>query len=584
MRYCRAILILAVFTIAYVLAVLTAKVPFLMGLLGLVLVAKAARKGYQGLTAFGTARWSSAEDLEQAGMLSEKPGLIIGRIYAPRPGFVASLKALFDRKVPHFEACERFVLAMRKLQPQKNTALVKLSNAVHVAVFAPTGVGKGVSCVIPHLLNCPESMVVVDFKGENYLLTAKHRQEKFGHRIVVLDPFKVVTKTPDSFNPLDRIDAGSPLLINDCRSLANALVIRTGEEKDPHWADSAELWIGAMAITAALYGADDDRSLQTVRTLLTNPHKMAAVIDLLCKSTACGGMASRIGYQLTNYKDKELSSVLTTTNRFMNFLDTLAVAESTRTSSFNPDDLCKGKMTVYLVLPPDRMREQSALLRMWIGAMLRAVVQGGLQEKNKVHFVLDEAASLGRMDALDDAVDKYRGYGVRLQFYYQSMGQLRKCWGEGGDTTILSNTTQVYFGVNDQQTAEYVSNRLGEATIVVDSGGDSDGESDQSSSPDSTKSRTTSRNRNRNWARQARKLLKPEEVAGLPPRTAITFAPGVPPIMTSLVRYYEEGSRGEGRWKRIRWLGEVWLASLLLLLLAAGSGVLVTAMRVAPIR
>jgi len=31
-----------------------------------------------------------------------------------------------------------------------------------------------------------------------------------------------------------------------------------------------------------------------------------------------------------------------------------------------------------------------------------------------VHFVLDEAASLGRMDALDDAVDKYRGYGVRL--------------------------------------------------------------------------------------------------------------------------------------------------------------------------
>ena len=43
-----------------------------------------------------------------------------------------------------------------------------------------------------------------------------------------------------------------------------------------------------------------------------------------------------------------------------------------------------------------------------------------------MHFVLDEAASLGHMDALDDAVDKFRGYGVRLQFYFQSLGQLAK--------------------------------------------------------------------------------------------------------------------------------------------------------------
>ena len=51
--------------------------------------------------------------------------------------------------------------------------------------------------------------------------------------------------------------------------------------------------------------------------------------------------------------------------------------------------------------------------------MLRAVVAGGLRNDKKVHFILDEAASLGHMDALDDAVDKYRGYGVRLQLYYQ---------------------------------------------------------------------------------------------------------------------------------------------------------------------
>ena len=135
--------------------------------------------------------------------------------------------------------------------------------------------------------------------------------------------------------------------------------------------------------------------------------------------------------------------VLTTTNRFLKFLDTIAIAESTRSSSFHPADLLKGKTTVYLCLPPEHMRAQSALLRMWIGAMLRGVVRGGLQDKNRVHFVLDEAASLGHMDALDDAVDKFRGYGVRLLFLFQSVSQLSKCFPEGQEQTLLSNTSQV---------------------------------------------------------------------------------------------------------------------------------------------
>ena len=72
-----------------------------------------------------------------------------------------------------------------------NPALVRLPKAVHTAVFAPTGVGKGVSCVIPFLLTSDESAVVVDFKGENFRLTAEHRRKAFGHQIVVLDPFKI---------------------------------------------------------------------------------------------------------------------------------------------------------------------------------------------------------------------------------------------------------------------------------------------------------------------------------------------------------------------------------------------------------
>jgi type IV secretion system protein VirD4 len=176
---------------------------------------------------------------------------------------------------------------------------------------------------------------------------------------------------------------------------------------------------------------------------------------------------------------------------------------------------------------------------MWIGSLLRAVVRGGLKER-RVHFLLDESSSLGHLDCLDDAVDKYRGYGVRLQFFYQSLGQLKKCFPEGQDQTLLSNTTQIFFGVNDYPTAEYVSNRLGEETLIIESGGTSTGRSWQTSD-NGNSSTSHSINRNENWQQGARRLLKPEEVLALNERTAITFTPGIPPIWSTLVRYYEQG-------------------------------------------
>jgi type IV secretion system protein VirD4 len=134
---------------------------------------------------------------------------------------------------------------------------------------------------------------------------------------------------------------------------------------------------------------------------------------------------------------------------------------------------------------------------------------------------------------------------IRLQLYYQDLGQLKKCWPDGADQTLLANTTQVFFGVNDQQTAEYVSNRLGEETIIVADWGESKSWSDQGSGQGG-RSSSYSRSCNLNHKQVGRKLLKPEEVAGLDPRVAITFTPGRPPIWTRLVRYYEGGWNNAG--------------------------------------
>jgi type IV secretion system protein VirD4 len=539
-RLCRGLLIVSAIEFMGALAVgLAACGPWAwMAAAGAVFV-WAIKRGRRVLWAHGTSRWANVDDLQ--GMIDADQGLILGRLGSAESKWQRKgVAALVDRRIGAKEACRRFFSAGKL--GQQRSPIVRLSRAVHTAVFAPTGVGKGISIAVPFLLTCPESCVVVDFKGELVRLTANTRRRAFGHRIVVLDPFKVVTQRPDTFNPLESLDPDCPTVLDECRDLAEALVIRTGQEKEPHWNDSAEVWIAAMIAATVQFAHPENRSLQRVRELLTDPARIEGAIKVMCESDAWEGMLARLGYQLTHFKDKELASTLTSSNRFLRFLDTLAIADSTKSSSFDPAALRKGRMTIYLILPPEHMRAQAGLLRVWIGSMLRACVRGGLQENNKVHFVLDEAASLGRMEALDDAVDKYRGYGIRLQFYYQSLGQLKKSWPDGADQTLLSNTTQIYFGVNDLGTAEHVSGRLGEETIIVDSGGRSSGTSSQTSRNGADVSLGRSRNSNDNWQQQAHKLLKPDEVMALPPRIAITFTPGSRPIRTMLLRYYEEKS------------------------------------------
>lgn len=522
------------------------------GAVAVVLItARRLRGPRRRLDTLGSARWADELDLRRAGMIDGSSGLVLGRCGAGA-GILAASRRLFDWRTASNIACKGFLCALRR----KERPVVRLAGAVHTAVFSPSGGGKGVSCVIPFLLTCDEPCVVIDFKGENAKLTADHRRRVFGHDVVLLDPYRQVTRSPDSFNPLAFIDKDNPLALDECNDLAKALVIRTGEEKEPHWNDSAEAWIAAVLATVAYYGEPDSgtRSLQTGREILSDPQKLEMAIRLMCESDAWSGMLARMGGQLKHFVEKEKSSTLTTVSRHLRFLDTLAVAECTRLSSFDPAGLRKGKMTIYLVLPPDHMRAQSALLRMWIGSLLRAVIRGGPQEHRKVHFILDEAASLGHLECIDDAVDKYRGYGVRLQFYFQSLGQLKRCFPEGQDQTLLSNTSQIYFGINDTATADYVSARLGDQTIVVDSGGTSRGTSHQQSySAQQHASSGSSDSSNANWQQQARRLLKPEELMTLPPRTAITFTPGIVPVCTTLLRYYEERKLGhrQGRLARM---------------------------------
>jgi type IV secretion system protein VirD4 len=286
------------------------------------------------------------------------------------------ISKLFSPRVSAYEAAGEFFSAHRR----RMGSIVRLPNIVHCMVVAPTGVGKDTRIIGPHLMKSRRSAVVVDPKSESARRTAEHRRKKFGHDIVIVDPYRIFTQTPDRLNPLDFIYKDDMSAIDDCVWLAKAAVTRTAGEREPHFNDSSELLISASAATVVQYGDPKlTRSLQTVAQLIFHSGRREDAIRLMCESTCWNGALAMMGEQLRNFQEREKSSVLTTTARHLRFLNSPVIAESISSSTFDPNELRNGRMTVYLIIPPEHLRAQAALLHIWISTLMRVMVKGGLE-------------------------------------------------------------------------------------------------------------------------------------------------------------------------------------------------------------
>lgn len=500
---------------------------------------KNARRWTGSVWSHGTARMASISDLLRYRLLGDD-GLILGTTgFMPRPSQKEGLSALFSDSMSPESGVFLFLSAFGGSR-WVSDHLIRIRDFVHLATFAPTGRGKGVSVLIPNLLTYPKSAVITDPKGELYKITAGYRRQKFGHQIFRLDPFGISGPGAEAFNPLLFIDPLAEDFLDQCRDLANMMIVRTGHEHDPHWNDSAELVITAfIAYVCACESQLAERTLHLVRDLLSSRHSYAKAVETMQQVDGFGGVIQRLGHELSWFADKELGSVLTTVNRQMAFLDSQAIARSTASSSFDPRVLRSGRASIYLCLPHDRLETLAPLMRMWVGMIIRIITRGAPDERNPVMFFLDEAGHLGKIQVLEQAVTLMRGMGIRLWFFYQSINQLYTVYGEKASTILDNIDTQQYFGVNSFFAADELSKRIGESTIPIVSRGENSGYSRQSSNSGQGSS-TVSSGTNVNYSDTGRRLFKAEEIMVLPDDMALIFHRNLPVISARLFKYYDE--------------------------------------------
>ena len=420
---------------------------------------------------------------------------------------------------------DAFVLGTLPGAPRKGDARFRQDG--HILTCAPTGAGKGVGGVIPNLLDYPGSAFVLDFKGENYAVTARARRE-LGQHVILVDPFGITGASSHALNWLDALDPDSPDVVSRAAGLADMLVAVEGADADSHWTDTArELLRGLLVHVAGL--PTNRRTMAELRRIVTASEGDLA--DTLAEMQADPERGQRIPARAAtahlNRPERERGSVLSTVVRHTAWLDDPRLCAALAASDFDMADLKRQSMTVYLAIPPDRLRVCLGFVRGFIGLALDGITAAPGRPVQRVAFFLDEFGQLGRMDRLADSVTLLRGYGAQLWLFVQDLSQLKAVYPRW--QSFLANTSQQFFGTADFDTARYLSGALGQQTIRY--------ETQNVSQSSGTWGKPGSSSTSTGEHLQGRPLLTPDEVMRLGPTQPIVLVSGEPPYLLHRVSY-----------------------------------------------
>jgi len=237
-----------------------------------------------------------------------------------------------------------------------------------------------------------------------------------------------------SVNPLSRIDVESPECVSDSASLADSLVIRGGGE-ETHWDDTAASFLqGILLYVAALPESEPSdykgrwearRHLGTLRQILTQPESSLAALlkELSQDEETAHGMIARCANMFLGKADRERSGVLSTAQRHTAFLDDPRVVETLKSSDLDFQTLKTEVQTVFLVMPPDKLKAYSRYSRLVLGMALKAMTKTQGLPEHPVVFMLDEFAQLGHFAPAEEALSILRGYGGCLWVMVQDLSQ-----------------------------------------------------------------------------------------------------------------------------------------------------------------
>ncbi len=118
---------------------------------------------------------------------------------------------------------------------------------------------------------------------------------------------------------------------------------------------------------------------------------------------------------------------------------------------------------LFLNCTPEQRDTLRPLLSAWVGISSTALMGCSPDKDRRIWFILDELASLNKLESLPTALAEFRKYGGCVVTGLQDIHQIESRYGrEEGKTMLGLFNTKIVFRLNDYDTAKRVSDSFGE--------------------------------------------------------------------------------------------------------------------------
>jgi type IV secretion system protein VirD4 len=418
-----------------------------------------------------------------------------------------------------------------------------LPGQLSVMLSAPTRSGKGVGVVIPNLLNWPDSVVVLDIKGENFDITAGYRAEH-GQAVFAFSPFDEAARS-HRWNPLTAVRKSPLHRVGDLLTIGQVFFPNDGggTSSEAFFNDQARnlfLGLGLVLLeTSALprtigemlrQSSGKGRSLKDhLSGLITQRRENASAANPEL-SDECTDALQRL---LSN-SENTLSSVVATFNAPLTIFADAIVDAATSADDFRLEDVRRRRMSIYVRIPPNRLANARPLLNLFFSQLVSLNTQHLPEQdatlKLRCLLVNDEFAAMGRVGVISTAAAFLAGYNLRLLTVVQAMSQLDAVYGDKEARTFATNHgLQILYAPREQRDADEYSAMLGQFTERATSRGRSRSFSQHGHSSVS-----------RNESDQRRALLLPQEFKELGSERLVVIFENCKPILGEKIRYHRD--------------------------------------------
>lgn len=321
----------------------------------------------------------------------------------------------------------------------------------HIVCFGGSGLGKSACIAIPSLYTWDGALLAIDIKGE------LSENAPYRHNNYVLDPFDPSSYGYNPFEVLDNYTDED--IVHGIQDIVYAIL--PGNPKSDvntdYWANNARSYLSGMYLWAYKRNMTFTKINEMICSMTAKEllKEVALSHDLPVVMRFLGGYI--------NMNDKTLDCIVSTAKTAVELyaVDGSIQNVMNRRKTIQPGMLLEGGR-IFIKIPEEMIDPWRTFLNMIVNQFLRESAKFPDKGGQRILFLIDEFARLGRIRSIEDSMTTLRSKGITICLLTQSISQIDAIYGLEHRRIIMDNAAYtLVLSARDPASAEEISKMIG---------------------------------------------------------------------------------------------------------------------------